>query len=110
MTDDLTSTEPAATIVNFQDFKNREPANDKTSGVNPFPKQTEVPTQRRYFLNLTEDVIEIEGFVGLTGSFLAIGDAAGQVKFAAAQGIWKTILDVTDTDKTLKDYVGGQTK
>lgn len=58
--------------------------------------KSDSPKARRYVIELKSGPIEIEGFVGLTGSFLAIGNEDGMIKFGAAQGEWLTVKDVTD--------------
>ena len=54
------------------------------------------PKERKLIVTTTDGERTISGFVGLTNSFLAIGDKTGAVKYAVAGGIWKTVEDVTD--------------
>lgn len=93
-------------IVSFADFKKDKERSQQDGSVKTPPEgfpTTEVPKQRKYIIDLLEDSIEIEGFVGLTGSFLAIGDAEGRIKFGVAAGQWLTVTDITDLDVTLED-------
>lgn len=84
-------------IISFQAFKEAKVAKeeDKTK-QKPFPQNTDIPKSRRYLIDLKDTTIEIEGFVGLTGSFLAIGDTEGRIKFGVAAGEWKVVTDITD--------------
>lgn len=56
----------------------------------------EPPIERSYIITLEDGEIEIQGQVGFTQAFLMIGDLEGRVKFAAADGFWKYIVDKTD--------------
>lgn len=55
------------------------------------------PNNRLIVITLQDgEEVEIEGYIGLTGSFLCIGDKEGRIKFAVAQGFWKYCTDITD--------------
>lgn len=100
-------------IINIADFKNKPKENwpksiqnknpdtilgqDKISIVTDAPpRPSPMAKMRRLLLDLTDGTIEIEGFLGLTNSFLAVGDQNGNIKFAAAGGSWKYATDITD--------------
>lgn len=97
-------------VVSLDAFKK-----DKTSLVRqtntiddePKPFPTSKPTdERRYIISLTSgDSLEVEGYLGLGNTFLAVGDEEGKVRFAAATGSWTFVTDITDKGTRLKDYV-----
>ena len=98
-------------VVSFLDFKNKPPPEKDASSTvlgsgassgkhGNFP-QAEPSKMRRYLIDLVDgDTIDMWGYVGLTGSFLAIGDEEGRIKFGAAAGVWLIVTDVTDKDQT----------
>lgn len=63
------------------------------------------PGVRRYMIELENDVLEIEGILGLSPSFLVIGDEMGRVIFGVAQGSWKFISDITDEEAMLEEFL-----
>lgn len=104
-TDDNTPTEePEKKVLNFADFKKAKDAVKAKATTTPGPA-TGQKKARRYFIDLKADTVEIEGFLGLSGAFLAVGDEDGNIKFGVAQGEWVAVYDVTDTDTKLEDYV-----
>lgn len=60
------------------------------------------PSDRRILLSLLHGDVVMDGHLGLTQTFLAIGDSNGRIKFAAAPGQWMYATDVTD-DPTYQD-------
>lgn len=93
---------PAPTNVvdlkQFRENKMNPTGASKVPTKGPWPNATavEIPKERKLLLSLVDADIEMEGFIGLTNSFLAIGDKNGGIKFAAAPGMWKYVTDVTD--------------
>jgi hypothetical protein len=61
------------------------------------------PTERRILISTVDGDIVMDGHLGLSQTFLAIGDAKGQIKFAAAPGKWTYCTDVTDNPKYQDD-------
>lgn len=54
------------------------------------------PLERRILVSTEDGDVIMDGYLGLSQTFLAIGDAKGQIKFAAAPGKWQYATDVTD--------------
>lgn len=120
MTEDETPEEgqpPVTNVVDLNKFKeDRKSGSVEVGGgtvlgsppkAQGFP-QARPTSQRKYIISLKDDVdIEIEGFVGLTASFLAIGDEEGRIKFGAAAGEWLFVTDITDSKFQLSDVVLG---
>ncbi len=78
-------------------FGKPKEANPKfPSNPETIAQQEEVIKERRWVLSLKDSDIFMTGFIGLTPSFLAIADDEGRVKFAAADGYWQYVTDVTD--------------
>lgn len=68
--------------------------------------QAKPPSMRRYIIEIKNDVIEAEGYVGLTGfGGLAIGNKEGMITLGIAPGEWTMVVDITDSGKSLSDYV-----
>lgn len=89
-------------ITSFKAFKAGERNNNITQDRSKeFPSAVPNPKLRKYVIELKDDeTVEIEGFVGLGNSFLAVGDANGLIKFGAAAGEWLYVTDVTDDSNT----------
>lgn len=54
------------------------------------------PLERRILISSTYGDVLMDGYLGLSQTFLAVGDAKGQIKFALAPGVWLAATDVTD--------------
>jgi len=104
-------------VVSIDDFR-KTPLGKTLLGSNTSPGPQKIangtsvapatPAPRRYFIELQDDILELTGVLILTNYFLALADSSGHVLFAAAQGEWVKILDVTGTDVTLADFIGAQ--
>lgn len=106
--------EPATTaqVIDFAQFKKNKaegvtPVSDgKWPAAVPLEEGAEVtvtaedPNQRRILLSLTHGDIVVDGHLGLSQTFLAVGDVNGRIKFAAAPGMWLYARDITD-DKAI---------
>lgn len=78
----------------------------KNNGQTKLPQPVDgQPGVRRYMIELENDVLEIEGILGLSPSFLVIGDENGRVIFGVAQGSWKFISDITDEEQMLEEFL-----
>lgn len=53
---------------------------------------------RKILITMDDREVVIEGHIGLTPTFLCIGDKDGNIKFAAAPGKWWFVKDITETD------------
>lgn len=102
--------EPAttSTVIDFNQFKKNK-AEGKlpvTEGKQwpgavptvsePVTVTAEDPNQRRILLSLAHGDIIVDGHLGLSQTFLAVGDSNGRIKFAAAPGMWLYARDMTD--------------
>lgn len=67
------------------------------SATAPVPEKD--PLERRILVSSTYGDIVIDGYLGLSQTFLAVGDNKGQIKFALAPGIWLAATDVTNDPK-----------
>jgi hypothetical protein len=94
MNDNNDNNDTSNTVVPFQKPEPRLNAGAPNTPA-PLPR---VPTVRKYIIDLEEGSIEMEGLIGLTGSFLAVGDSDGNIKFAAAEGQWKYVKDITNEE------------
>ena len=101
------ATTSTGTVIDFSAFKkNRELGIEPTKeGQWPVAVPTvetpvsitpEDPNQRRVLLSLTHGDIIVDGHLGLSQTFLAVGDTNGRIKFAAAPGMWQYARDITD--------------
>lgn len=55
-----------------------------------------IPWERQWTLELDGDrSLEVQGAIGLTPAFLAMGDKDGNIRSAYANGTWKTATDIT---------------
>lgn len=98
-----TSSLPSASVLSMADFRQKKNPNQQwpsaVSANPPLPPQQvslEDLKERRILMTLADGDVVMDGFIGLTQSFLAIGDKHGSIKFAAAPGVWRYVLDVTD--------------
>lgn len=112
MTDDIKDGEENVTTVDFktktilgQGVVNETPDKTPTKAKQQFPLEQPMRKRRVYLIDTIDDTIEVEGFLGLTGSFLCIGDETGEIIFALAEGQWRCVMDVSNNKKRLKDYV-----
>lgn len=115
MTDDIKDGENSGDNVTTVDFKtktilgqgtvNETPSKPKNTTKQQFPLEQPMRKRRVYLIDTIDDTIEVEGFLGLTGSFLCIGDETGEIIFALAEGQWRCVMDVSNNKKRLKDYV-----
>lgn len=55
------------------------------------------PLERRILVSTVDGDVVMDGYLGLSQTFLAIGDSKGQIKFAAAPNQWLYATDVTDS-------------
>lgn len=95
------STATPSNIVSLDAFRDKKtnttwpsastPGEDVTITASPRD-----PTERRILLSLLHGDVVMDGFLGLSQTFLVIGDGKGQIKFAAAPGNWLYAKDVTD--------------
>lgn len=100
-------------VVNLADFRKNKQQKQSVEGAqveakatNPWPQlKTQTgekpgtepdPNQRRILISLTDGDLVLDGYLGLTPTFLAIGDNKGNIKFAAAPGRWLYAVDVSD--------------
>ena len=96
-------------VIDFKQFKkNKEEGVIPSSNEKQWPaavvKDTQIPitvsaedpNQRRILLSLAHGDIIVDGHLGLSQTFLAVGDAQGRIKFAAAPGMWLYARDCTD--------------
>jgi hypothetical protein len=54
------------------------------------------PNERRILISSTYGDVVMDGYLGLSQTFLAVGDHKGQIKFALAPGVWLAACDVTN--------------
>lgn len=111
--------EPTATspeknnIVSLSKFKadrNNDPLKDRWPAAIPTKVGEDIPIiqsvkepgERRILLSTIHGDILMDGFLGLSQTFLAVGDSKGAIKFAVAPGLWMYAKDVTD-DPDFKD-------
>lgn len=98
MNDNDDEDKPVADVVAFSDYQKDPSQWPKMASDSP-PEITvtkEEPKDRTILITLDQGEMVIEGHIGLTHSFLAIGDENGRVKFAAAPGKWQYVKDITD--------------
>lgn len=96
--DNKTEEPTYATITSLEKFKKEGRVWPKHEPKPESTPQVEVdPKKRLLIITLADDdEVLIEGYVGLTGSFLCVGNEDGTIKFAVAAGHWKFVADVTD--------------
>ena len=93
-------------VVSFEKFKNGQKDASKSyptsrpGEITPAPVTASdsppVVAERRILLNLTGGhKLVIDGFLAISGTFLAVGDPSGRIKFAAGPGMWEFATDVT---------------
>lgn len=100
-------------IISLADFKKQresgEPVKTWPTAVPPESMKNPVsittrtdPAERKVLLSLLHGDIIMSGILGLSSTFLAVGDSSGAIKFAAAPSMWLYARDITD-DPTYKD-------
>lgn len=62
----------------------------------PVTASAKDPLERRILISSTYGDVVMDGYLGLSQTFLAVGDAKGQIKFALAPGVWLAATDVTN--------------
>lgn len=105
LTTDTPTEQPEEVNTNVIDFATRKAQSKEPSKFPNTPPEngTSVtisqndPKKRKILITLKDhgDLL-VEGYLGLTSSFLAIGESDGTIKFAAAEGTWQFCTDVTD--------------
>lgn len=106
VTDDTDKNDGNDKVVSLDGFKKNKNESKESGPTRPRNFPTATSGERKYLIDFVEGPsMELKGFLGLTGSFLAIGDDEGHINFAVAQGQWTFVTDITDTGKTLDDFI-----
>jgi hypothetical protein len=87
-------------ILTFKKFQKKDkpwpaaapPANDLTVTAKD-------PGERRILVTTVHGDVVVDGYLGLSQTFLAIGDASGAIHWAAGPEMWLYACDVTDNPK-----------
>ena len=66
-----------------------------TNEQSPVEVAVQAPQERTILISTVDGDVVLRGFLGLSQTFIAVGDAAGQIKFAAAPNKWMYASDVT---------------
>lgn len=104
---------PENKVVDFSKFKKNKVEGTTTS----FPQHTPVDsspatpnqpddTEERWIVIDLNDgsSVKARGYIGLTSSFIAVGDRAGQIRFAVNSPYWTVVADVTGDEEYKEDF------
>lgn len=77
------------------------PVNSATPETTTVVSSATDPTERNILISTPHGDVQVQGYLGLSQTFLAVGRPDGSIKFAAAPGMWLYAVDVTDNP----DYI-----
>lgn len=113
------SEKPEAKVIQFKDYTSERNEERETpekwprlESINPgdiIVSPTPIPPlrsgDRKILITMDDREVVIEGHIGLTPTFLCIGDKDGNIKFAAAPGKWWFVRDITEASDTETDTI-----
>jgi hypothetical protein len=95
----LTATPP--NVLTFKKFQKKDKPWPAAAPVaaNDITVTAKDPGERRILVTTVHGDVVVDGYLGLSQTFLAIGDASGAIRWAAGPEMWLYACDVTDNPK-----------
>jgi hypothetical protein len=87
-------------ILTFKKFQKKDKPWPAAAPVaNDVTVTAKDPGERRILVTTVHGDVVVDGYLGLSQTFLAIGDASGAIRWAAGPEMWLYACDVTDNPK-----------